>query len=295
MRKMSILVFGCAFVVLLSIGCVQQGSSTQEIPSGQEVTTVAGPSEGLDLQAIGGLVRQARDAASLEMLINDPASGINNLDLDQDGQIDYISVHEYITPTEGKGFSLIANLSSNGQQQHVADITVERDPTTDQITLQTQGDAQIYGPDYYYTSRMGYSDAVFYVWLFGSHPLYASPWYYRHYPRWYRAHRPVPSMRYQERMAVRHTAMMEHSRTSVVRPVTTVPVPRRPAERGTTLFVSPKQNQHSGLPQERVVSKPVGNGGPIRSANIGTRSTPVAPKPPPPPHPSSPSSNTKKK
>ena len=49
--------------------------------------------DGLDLQAVGQLVKDAKDAEDLEKLINTPK--INNLDLGADGEVDYIKVQEY--------------------------------------------------------------------------------------------------------------------------------------------------------------------------------------------------------
>jgi hypothetical protein len=49
-----------------------------------------------DLQTVTGFFGggQATDLAALEQRINDPASGINNVDLDKDGQVDPITIRE---------------------------------------------------------------------------------------------------------------------------------------------------------------------------------------------------------
>ena len=62
-----------------------------------EITVIAPTSEiadGLDLEAVGELFREAENLEAFEKVLNDPEVGINNLDLNGDGYVDYIRVVE---------------------------------------------------------------------------------------------------------------------------------------------------------------------------------------------------------
>ena len=60
-----------------------------------EVQTVVSAAEGLNLKAVGELLKKANDAETFEKLLNSKDEGINNLDLNEDGKVDYIFVTEY--------------------------------------------------------------------------------------------------------------------------------------------------------------------------------------------------------
>ena len=66
---------------------------------------------------------QYMDAEEFERLLN-KEDGINNLDLNEDGKVDYIEVEEYGTEAL-KGFSLTVEVEK-GQEQEIATIEVEK-------------------------------------------------------------------------------------------------------------------------------------------------------------------------
>jgi hypothetical protein len=73
--------------------------------------------DNLDLQALGELVKTSSNAEDMEAKLN--ASGsINNLDLDGDGNVDYIKVTEY-GDGNARGFSFTVDLA-NGEKQEIA-------------------------------------------------------------------------------------------------------------------------------------------------------------------------------
>ena len=88
------------------------------------VQTLVAANEGLDLTAVGELLKKAKTAEELEELLNSPAQGINNLDLNGDNKVDYISVTEYGND-EVKGFSLTTQ-PAEGETQEIATIEVEK-------------------------------------------------------------------------------------------------------------------------------------------------------------------------
>ena len=64
----------------------------------QDVTTVEAASEeisdNLDLEAVASILGDAKDLEEFEYKINDPETQISNLDLNEDGNVDYIRVVE---------------------------------------------------------------------------------------------------------------------------------------------------------------------------------------------------------
>ncbi|MCD6429986.1 MAG: hypothetical protein J7L57_02060 [Deltaproteobacteria bacterium] len=173
-------------------------------PSGGEkqynvnVQSIAYGSEGLDLATVGSLLKKAENAAALEHLLNDPNTGLNNLDLDEDGKVDYIKVTEYGTE-QAKGFSLTVEPVA-GETQEVATITIEKS-ADDQANVEVKGNEQIYGQNHYHRSSFGITDMLFMYWLFRPHPFYMSPYGYGHHPGNYRSYNTVSKTNYQQRTA----------------------------------------------------------------------------------------------
>jgi hypothetical protein len=159
------------------------------------VQTVSYAADGLDLSAVGKLLEKAKDAADLERLLNDPKVGINNLDLNEDGKVDYIKVTEF-GDDKTRGFSLTVE-PEKGEVQEVATIEIEKEG--DKAKVEVRGNEQIYGPQHIYHNTFGLTDMLFMYWLFRPHPFYASPWGYGHYPGYYRPYAPVSSAQYRSR------------------------------------------------------------------------------------------------
>ncbi len=161
----------------------------------EETTVMA--SDNLDLQAVGVLVKEAKDAEHLERLINDKSRGVNNLDLNEDDKVDYIKVTEY-GEENIRGFSLTVEVAS-GEEQEVAVVEIEK--TSDQANVQIHGNEQMYGQNHYHRSSFGVTDFLLMSYLFSSHRYYASPWRYGYYPSYYSAYRPVPHRSYRQNVA----------------------------------------------------------------------------------------------
>jgi len=162
------------------------------------VQTVTSSAEGLNLKAVGELVKKAKDAKSLEKLLNSPNTGVNNLDLNEDGKADYISVTEYGND-KVRGFSLTTQ-PSPGETQEIATIEIEKTSDSN-AEMQMHGNEQIYGRNYYQRSSFGLMDFVILGYLFRPHSMYASPWNYGHYPPSYSPYRTMPYSTYRSRMS----------------------------------------------------------------------------------------------
>jgi hypothetical protein len=161
------------------------------------VQTMVSSAEGLDLKAVGSLLKKADDAETFEKLLNSKEEGVNNLDLNEDGQVDYISVTEYGADSL-KGFSLTTE-PTKGEVQEIATIEIQKS-SDKQAQMQIQGNEQIYGRNHYYHSHFGFTDFLIMSYLFRPHGFYASPWSYGHYPGYYRHYSPVPHTQYRTNM-----------------------------------------------------------------------------------------------
>jgi len=183
-------------------------------PSQVSVTPeVSNLGDNLNLQALGELVKNSTTAQDIEDKLNTTGS-INNLDLNNDGSVDYIKVTEYGDANK-KGFSFTVDIAE-GQTQEIATIEVAKGSNDAQINI--QGNQQLYGNNNYYQSRYSLTDMLILSYLFRPHPYYHSPYYYGHYPSYYRSYRSTPYNSYRNRM-VSTTKTTTITRTN--RPTTT--------------------------------------------------------------------------
>jgi len=158
------------------------------------IQTMVSAAEGLDLKAVGELIKKSKNAEGLEKLLNQPG-GVNNLDLNEDGSVDYIHVTEY-GEEKVKGFSLTVQPAA-GETQEVATIEIEKG--AEDARVDVRGNEQIYGQNHYYHYRSPLTSFLIMGYLFSPHRMFFSPWGYGHYPRGYSAYRPVSATAYRGR------------------------------------------------------------------------------------------------
>lgn len=160
------------------------------------------------------LFKKAESPEEFEKLINTQNSHVNNLDLNEDGETDYIKVLEK-QDGDVRAFVLQASLSEN-ENQDIAVIEVEK--SGDQkATLQIVGDADIYGKEIILEpsdNKLADADSEFYsypadpprnpvtivnVWGWPciqhtyryTYNPWVSPWRWRSYPVWWSPWRPL--------------------------------------------------------------------------------------------------------
>ncbi len=186
MNEKAFKVLGGFFLLLVLLSICNKSDRRSRYTSAEQydvtVQTIIPASEGLNLIAVGELLKKAKDAEEFERLLNSPDNGVNNLDLNEDGKVDYIYVTEY-GDDRVKGFSLTTQ-PAPGETQEVATIEIEKSGSD--ANVQIRGNEQIYGQNNYYHSRFGLTDMLILGWLFRPHSLYASPWGYGRYPSYYR-------------------------------------------------------------------------------------------------------------
>lgn len=189
---------------------------------GQDSTGL--PGDHFSLQGALAMFQKATSPENFEQLLNSGNNYVNNLDLNGDGEIDYIRVIDNMDK-DAHAIVLQAVVSDN-ESQDIAVIEIEKTGDTTAV-LQIIGDEDIYGeavivepgngedneddafidndfqqnntggPNAGYFAPARYIIINVWVWpsvRFVYGPAYrpwASPWKWRHYPGWWKPWRPL--------------------------------------------------------------------------------------------------------
>jgi hypothetical protein len=157
--------------------------------------------ENLDLPAVGNLLEKSKNAQEFEYLLNSDER-VNNLDLNGDGNADYISVAEYDDSTDNqRGFTLFDRFGAD-EIQEIARIIFDRDGfnSRDGRILLT-GNEQLYGDNYYYETNWQERNLPIADWVYENRDNhYESPYYYGNYPANYEAYRVIETPVYRTRI-----------------------------------------------------------------------------------------------
>lgn len=147
----------------------------------------------LDLRAVASVFADSRDLEEFERRINDYDESINNLDLNQDGQVDYLRVIE-----AEKGNSKLVVLQAVLDRdifQDVASIVVER-RWNSRTYVQIVGDPFLYGPYYIIEPVYVYTPSIFSFFWGPRYYRWHSPYYWGYYPSYFHYYHPRPMHMY---------------------------------------------------------------------------------------------------
>jgi hypothetical protein len=194
--------------------------------SAQENVTIVAPTseaaEGLDLKAVSELFKDSENLEEFEKALNDPKVGVNNLDLDENGEVDFIRVVEEVA--DDTHLIILQVPLAKNEFQDVATIEVEK-TGDDGYNMQVHGNEVIYGVDYYVApSYVHIRTWPIITWIY--RPIYRpyrSAFYFGYYPRWWRPHRPVAINVYRTRtVKLTRRTNFTVTKTSRVKSVTKV-------------------------------------------------------------------------
>jgi len=205
----NLVLFACCFF-MLHFCAIAQSQDNMEGSLGL-------PGDNLNLYAVMKLFQESKTLEQFEKNLNDENSQINNLDLNGDGKIDYISV---VDNFDGKVHTIVLKDPINANEnQDVAVFYVGRD-THNKPQIQLIGDEALYGKDYIIepntggsanggqTSNPGYSGnrevivdqpvvmetsawpLLSFLFL-PSYIAWHSPYYYGYYPNYWRPWQPL--------------------------------------------------------------------------------------------------------
>ncbi|MFH1047112.1 MAG: hypothetical protein V1738_02315 [Patescibacteria group bacterium] len=187
----------CRRGLALVLGLLVLGSTTVSQAQQSVGQTYIMTAEDFDLQTVMSLVNPAAvgqgalNMSDLETIVNDPRSGINNVDIDQDGYVDYVGCLEQIYGQQ-RSIDFVAYPSSDpsGQPIVIASISLTRQAAQRQIVLRGAyppyvfGYAELYYFDTYYYSY-GYGHRAFLSWWFDQTRTVYVPVYHGHNPYHY--------------------------------------------------------------------------------------------------------------
>jgi len=233
---------------------------SQAQPSDIDVQTADVP--GFNVSEFANLLKVTKDPASIEQAINQPNNKINNLDLNGDGNIDYLKVVEsanntltVIDETSATASQTIATLTVNPQSQ----------------TLQVAGNQAYCGANYHYSTHYSVGDYLFMSYLLSRHAFYVTPYHYGYYPGFYRPYRSFYGYGYS-RPYYRQT-YSRNVRTGVVTRSTSAS-PSRSYNSSSRSYSTPTQTRKSfSTPTSSQRSFQVRNTStPVRSGGFGNSS-----------------------
>jgi hypothetical protein len=158
----------------LFVGC-------QQNPPANNVTIQSNNAPpGFDVNKLAQLVKTSTDPQTLEKGINNPANHINNLDLDKDGNVDYLKVVE----AEHNRLDVIDNVN-NTDSVTVARINVTPSADNQTADLSVRGNTDYVGYNNYYHSSFSFTDFLLLSYLMRPHGYYMPMYHYGYYPSYY--------------------------------------------------------------------------------------------------------------
>lgn len=151
-------------------------------------------SDNLNLEAVATLFGEAENLQAFEQSLNNPENQISNLDLNEDGYVDYIRVVE--NRTDGVYLVTLQDVLGEDLYQDIATIDVQKDASGNP-QIQIVGNTYIYGSDYIIEPVYDTRPLIFsYFWSSVFRP-WVSPYYWNHYPHYFRPWRPYALYRYR--------------------------------------------------------------------------------------------------
>ena len=176
------------------------------------------PGDHFSLEGALELFKQAASPEDFEKLLNTESNYVNNLDLNEDGQIDYIRVVDHM---DGDVHAIVLQASINAQEsQDIAVIEIEKQGPESAI-LQIVGDEDIYGEQRIVepyeeeaegNGRGPFEEMTFYRVVVNvyswrgvrfvyrpSYKVWVSPFRWAFYPKWWKPWRPHPWRHYHTR------------------------------------------------------------------------------------------------
>ncbi len=191
----------------------------------QDVTTVEAKdtdiSDNLDLEAVASLFGECENLEDFEKRLNDPDTQISNLDLNEDGEVDYLRVVE--NSKDGTYLITLQVVLGDDLYQDVATIDVEKD-SEGETQVQVVGDVYMYGPDYIIEPVYVHPPVVV-IWFWG--PYYSpwrSPYYWGYYPPYYSPWPPFPPHIYRSNVRIHVSVNNTYRHTTVRRSHTSVTI-----------------------------------------------------------------------
>jgi hypothetical protein len=239
MKKYTFLI---AVLTLLIVSCVSQ-KAVKVVPITYDI------SDNLDLEAVASIFGESRNLEDFERKLNDSQLKISNLDLNEDGYVDYLRIVEIVE----RNTHVITIQAALGKDvfQDVATIDVEKNEYN-KSRIQFIGHPYFYGP-YYIIEPVYYRTPIIINNFWGSsYVVWSSPYYYNYYPSHYSYWRPIPVNTYVTHVHVYKNEKNTYKYVPERRSMTATSVVRDTRKDG---YVSTKPNQSFATRNQDVKNK----------------------------------------
>mgnify|MGYP001570243622 CR=1 FL=1 len=196
--------------LILPIALLFLATAPVQLSAQAETDSTGLPGDNLDLYGVLELFKKANTMEEFEKSLNAESNQVNNLDLDADGNVDYIKVIDN-TDSGAHAISLRVDIDDK-ESQDIA--VIELDKTgTETADLQIVGDEELYGENYIiepaedekgatedkFNSKFNSRIIIVNVWGWPcvrhvyapAYVVWVSPWRYHHYPPYFKPWRPV--------------------------------------------------------------------------------------------------------
>jgi hypothetical protein len=157
----------------------------------QDVITVNANSEDIsenfDLESVAYMFGEADDLEKFEVMLNDPEYQISNLDLNNDGYVDYLRVVE----ANQDDIFVVTIQAVIGQDlfQDVATIDVDAS-SNDNVGVQIVGDEYLYGTNYIIEPVYIFQPVIFDFFRYRKYVVWNSPYCWNYFPAHYSFRKP---------------------------------------------------------------------------------------------------------
>ncbi|RMG83518.1 MAG: hypothetical protein D6714_09550 [Bacteroidetes bacterium] len=242
------------------------------------------PGDNLALEGVLDLFKQSKSPEDFEKKLNEPDNPVNNLDLNEDGEVDYIRVLDqmdkdvhaivlqvYVNEKEKQDVAVI-EIEKNGPQSAILQIVGDEDVYGDQTLVEPVEETPDGGGKGGPSAPVATHGVVVNVWFWPcvrfvyapGYRVWVSPFYWGFYPPWWRPWRPRPWHIYHQHIIIYRPHYHVVHTHRVVR-AHRVYTPRRQTShivhaRTTTIRTTRKANGARRTTTTRVTSKtPNGN------------------------------------
>ena len=191
-------------MMLATISMSAQKRITVEVPTDDI-------SKNLDLKAVATAFGESKSLEEFEQRLNDNDSKISNLDLNNDGEIDYLRV---IEKTDNNVHNIVVQaVLSKDNYQDVATIKVEKDRENN-TKVEIAGDPYLYGENYIIEPVYLYTPPFYsYLWAPGYYGWH-SPYYWGYYPTYFHHRRILEPRVYRSHIYNRFGRAIHYSPVS---------------------------------------------------------------------------------
>lgn len=167
------------------------------------VSSAVDLNQNLNLDAVAEVFKESDNLKEFERALNDPDVFLNNLDLNSDGEVDFIRVLE--EEKEGGRLIILQAILGENAYTDVAYIDIVKEEGGD-MQMQIRGESSLYGENTYYVPQSTHlSTWPIIISLYDPfYEYYYSPFSWNYYPSWWTSYNCIRMGLYRARVVYRY-------------------------------------------------------------------------------------------